>query len=132
MQPVRTLSAGYGRDGHRRRARRRPGGGGQDACRDGKEAVVGGDFFVTATGRGAGLRKEVGLDAEVLESSFDIYWMKFDPAGLPEDHALVPDGFHAYLQDDSMFIFYRTYDRRIQVAWGKRGWNAAGLRIWQA
>ena len=27
-----------------------------------------------------------------------------------------------------MFIFYRTYDRRVQVAWGKRGWNPAGFR----
>ena len=27
-----------------------------------------------------------------------------------------------------MFIFYRTYDQRIQVAWGKRGWNASALR----
>jgi 2-polyprenyl-6-methoxyphenol hydroxylase-like FAD-dependent oxidoreductase len=97
-------------------------------ARDGKESSVEGDFFITAAGRGTGLRGQAGLTAEVFESSFDIYWMKFDPAGLPGGSALVPDGFHAYLQDESMFIFYRTYDQRIQVAWGKRGWNAAGLR----
>lgn len=96
--------------------------------RNGKEAVVEGGFFIATAGRGTGLRSQAGLSAEVLESSFDIYWMKFDPASVPGGGALVPDGFHAYLQDESMFIFYRTYDQRIQVAWGKRGWNAAGLR----
>lgn len=90
-----------------------------------EEEIVTGDFFVTAAGRGTGLRKEVGTDVDVLESSFDIYCMKFDP---PADPALIPDGFHAYLQDRSMFIVYRTYDGRVQVAWGKRGWDAAGLR----
>ena len=93
--------------------------------RDGRDEIVEGGFFVISAGRGTSLRAQVGLSTAVLESSFDIYWMKFDPAGNP---TLVPDGFQAYLQDESMFIFYRTYDRRIQVAWGKRGWNAAGLR----
>lgn len=96
--------------------------------RYGEEAIVEGDFFITATGRGTGLRDQAGLSAEVLESSFDIYWMKFEPSELSGGQALVPDGFQAYLQGESMFIFYRTYDRRIQVAWGKRGWKAAGLR----
>lgn len=93
--------------------------------RGGETEIIEGGFFVTTTGRNTGLRKQVGIDVEVLESSFDIYWMKFDS---PQDPALIPDGFHAYLQDQSMFIFYRTYDRRLQVAWGKRGWNPAGFR----
>ena len=93
--------------------------------RGGQEEIIEGSFFVTTTGRNTGLRKQVGVAVDVLESSFDIYWMKFDAPG---DPALIPDGFHAYLQDQSMFIFYRTYDQRVQVAWGKRGWNPAEFR----
>lgn len=93
--------------------------------RDGQVERIEGGFFVTTTGRNTSLRKQVGIDVDVLESSFDIYWMKFDS---PENTTLIPDGFHAYLQDKSMFIFYRTYDRRVQMAWGKRGWNPAGFR----
>ena len=93
--------------------------------RGGQEEIIEGSFFVATTGRNTGLRKQVGVAVDLLESSFDIYWMKFDA---PDDRALMPDGFHAYLQDQSMFIFYRTYDQRLQVAWGKRGWNSAELR----
>lgn len=96
--------------------------------RDGQQAIAEGDFFVAAAGRSTALRAKAGLATQVLESSFDIYWMKFDPPQAPDDGATIPDGFHAYLQDQSMFIFYRTYDQRIQVAWGKRSWNASGLR----
>lgn len=97
----------------------------QGRKRGGQEQTIQGKFFVATTGRNTALRKQVGVDADVLETSFDIYWMKFDP---PDNPALIPDGFHAYLQDHSMFIFYRSYDERIQVAWGKRGWNPAEFR----
>ncbi|MGE5140579.1 MAG: FAD-dependent monooxygenase [Rudaea sp.] len=97
----------------------------QVRTRGGREETIGGNFFVTAAGRSTGLRKQAGIEVDVLESSFDIYWMKFDA---PDDPALIPDGFRAYLQDESMFIFYRTYDERIQVAWGKRGWKGPGFR----
>lgn len=84
-----------------------------------------GRLFVAASGRNTGLRKKVGVDVDVLESTFNIYWLKFDA---PPDPKLIPDGFRAYLNDDSMFIFYRTYDHKLQVAWGKREWNTRELR----
>lgn len=84
------------------------------------EEIVEGEFFVITSGRNTALRRKVDIGVEVLESPFNIYWLKMDP---PSDPRLVPDGFRAYLQDDAMFIFYRTYDQRIQIAWGKRDWN---------
>lgn len=95
---------------------RRKGGG---------EERVEGNLFVVASGRNTGLRKKVGIEVEVLESTFNILWLKFDA---PHDPDLIPDGFRAYLKDDSMFIFYRTYDHRLQVAWGKREWNSLSFR----
>ncbi len=91
----------------------------------GPEERVEGRLFVAASGRNTALRKKVGVDVQVLESTFNIYWMKFDA---PPNLALVPDGFRAYLKDDSMFILYRTYDQRLQVAWGKRAWEAQSFR----
>jgi 2-polyprenyl-6-methoxyphenol hydroxylase-like FAD-dependent oxidoreductase len=79
-------------------------------------------LFVAASGRNTNLRKKVDIDVDVLDTAFNIYWMKFDS---PSDPALIPEGFRAYLKDDSMFIFYRTYDRRLQVAWGKREWDSS-------
>jgi 2-polyprenyl-6-methoxyphenol hydroxylase-like FAD-dependent oxidoreductase len=95
---------------------RRKGGG---------EERVEAELFIAASGRNTNLRKKVGIEVEELESTFNIYWLKFDP---PSDPSLIPDGFHAYLKDDSMFIFYRTYDHKIQVAWGKRDWDAKAFR----
>lgn len=89
------------------------------------EERVEGELFVVAAGRSTGLRKKAGIDVRVLESSFNIYWLKFDA---PPDSSLIPDGFRAYLKDDHMFIFYRTYDHRMQVAWGKREWDTASFR----
>jgi 2-polyprenyl-6-methoxyphenol hydroxylase-like FAD-dependent oxidoreductase len=83
------------------------------------EERVEGHLFVAASGRNTGLHKKVGIDVEVLESSFNIYWLKFDA---PSDLRLILDGFRAYLKQNSMFIFYRTYDYRLQVAWSKRQW----------
>lgn len=85
----------------------------------GEERIEGG-FFVVTSGRNTPLRKKVNIGVDVLESTFNIYWLKMDPS--PEAQ-LIPDGFRAYLQDDAMFIFYRTYDQRLQIAWGKRDWN---------
>lgn len=83
-----------------------------------------GRLFIAASGRHTALRKKVDIEVEVLESTFNIYWLKFDA---PADPALVPDGFRAYLQENAMFIFYRTYDHRLQVAWGRREWDARAL-----
>ncbi len=90
--------------------------------RDGRNEVVDGEFFVATTGRNTGLRKRVGLEAQTLETAFNIYWLKFDA---PDDPALIPNGFRAYLGEESLFVLYRTYDHRIQVAWGKRWGNSA-------
>lgn len=91
----------------------------------GTEESVEGRLFVAASGRNTALRKKVDIEVEVLESTFNIYWMKFDA---PPDPALTPAGFRAYLKDDSMFILYRTYDHRLQMAWGKRAWEAQSFR----
>lgn len=91
----------------------------------GSEERIEGRLFVVASGRNTGLRKKVGIEVDVLESTFNIYWLKFDA---PSDPDLIPDGFRAYLKDDSMFIFYRTYDHRLQVAWGKRKWDSQSVR----
>jgi 2-polyprenyl-6-methoxyphenol hydroxylase-like FAD-dependent oxidoreductase len=88
--------------------------------KSGREERIEGRLFVAASGRNTGLRKKVGIEVDVLESTFNIYWLKFEA---PSDRRLIPDGFRAYLKDDSMFIFYRTYDHRLQVAWGKRKWT---------
>jgi 2-polyprenyl-6-methoxyphenol hydroxylase-like FAD-dependent oxidoreductase len=95
------------------------------ARRGGVEERVEGGFFVVTAGRGTPLRKQVGAEVETLESSFNIYWLRFD---LPDDPSLIPDGFRAYLGDDALFVLYRTYDRRIQMAWGKRWEDRATLR----
>jgi 2-polyprenyl-6-methoxyphenol hydroxylase-like FAD-dependent oxidoreductase len=89
------------------------------------EERIEGRLFVVASGRNTGLRKKVGIDVDVLESTFNIYWLKFDA---PSDPDLIPDGFRAYLKNDSMFIFYRTYDHRLQVAWGKRKWTSQSFQ----
>ena len=89
------------------------------ATQRGGEVRVEGNLIVATLGRGSPLRKQVGAEVDVLESAFNIYWLKLDA---PADPDLVPDGFKAYLGDDALFIFYRSYDGRIQVAWGKR-WN---------
>jgi len=89
---------------------------------DGQDTLIRGSFFVTTTGRNSALRKRVGLETHTLETAFNIYWLRFDA---PEDPALMPNGFRAYLGEDSVFIMYRTYDHRIQVAWGKR-WGDSG------
>ncbi len=91
----------------------------------GRQEVIDGQLFVVAAGRNTGLRKKAGIDVDVLETTFNIYWLKFDA---PDDPELIPDGFRAYLKDDSLFIFYRTYDQRIQVAWGKRKWETSSFR----
>ena len=91
----------------------------------GGEERIEGRLFVASSGRNTGLRKKVGIDEDVLESTFNIYWLKFDA---PYDPDLIPNGFRAYLKDDSMFIFYRTYDHRLQVAWGKRKWDSQSFR----
>lgn len=89
------------------------------------EERIDGRLFVVASGRNTGLRKKAGLAVDVLEATFNIYWLKFDA---PSDPRLIPDGFQAYLKADSMFIVYRTYDHRLQVAWGKREWDAHTFR----
>jgi 2-polyprenyl-6-methoxyphenol hydroxylase-like FAD-dependent oxidoreductase len=91
----------------------------------GAEERIEGRLFVVAAGRNTALRKKTGIAVDVLESTFNIYWLKFDA---PTDLALIPNGFRAYLKDDSMFIFYRTYDHRLQVAWGKREWAPQSFR----
>ena len=92
---------------------------------DGRDTLILGDFFVTTTGRNSALRKRVGLETQTLETAFNIYWLRFDA---PDDPALIPNGFRAYLGEDSVFIMYRTYDHRIQVAWGKRWGDSAAFR----
>lgn len=92
---------------------------------NGQEETVRGSFFVTTTGRNTALRKWVGLEAHTLETAFNIYWLKFDA---PDDPALIPNGFRAYLVQESVFIMYRTYDNRIQMAWGKRWGDSAAFR----
>lgn len=92
---------------------------------DGQDTLIQGNFFVTTTGRNSALRKRVGLETETLETAFNIYWLRFDA---PDDPALIPNGFRAYLGEDSVFIMYRTYDHRIQVAWGKRWGDSTAFR----
>lgn len=89
------------------------------------EERIEGAFFVVTAGRNTALRKKVNIEADVLEATFNIYWLKMDP---PSDPELIPDGFRAYLQDESIFIIYRTYDQRIQIAWGKREWNPKAFK----
>lgn len=84
------------------------------------EERVDGRLFVVTAGRNTALRKKTGIGVEVLETPFDIYWLKVDS---PSDPALIPDGFRAYLQGEALFILYRTYDQRLQIAWGKRDWD---------
>ncbi len=98
---------------------------GLQAKHDGVEEEIEGDFFVVAAGRNTPLRKHLGAEVQTLESSFNIYWLKFDA---PDDPALVPDGFRAYLGDDAIFIFYRTYGQKIQVAWGKRWEDPSAIK----
>jgi 2-polyprenyl-6-methoxyphenol hydroxylase-like FAD-dependent oxidoreductase len=86
---------------------------------------IDGRLFAVTAGRNTALRKKAGIEAQVLEAPFDIYWLKVDA---PADPALIPDGFQAYLQNDALFILYRTYDQRLQIAWGRRNWDPRDFR----
>lgn len=83
----------------------------------GRTDTIEADFFVVASGRGTALRARAGLEAHATDTWFNILWMLLD---LPEDPALQPQGFRAYLDGDSLFILYRTAHDRLQVAWGRR------------
>lgn len=84
---------------------------------DGVEQRIFGRYFVVAAGRGTPLRRAVGLEAAPVDTHFNILWIRL-PA--PDDTALIPDGFRAYLTGDNLFILYATADGQLQVAWSRR------------
>ncbi|MDP3277961.1 MAG: FAD-dependent monooxygenase [Deltaproteobacteria bacterium] len=91
--------------------------------RDKTEELIPADLVVVASGRGTALRACVNLTAVKLDSWFNVLWML---VALPEDPSLVPQGFRAYLDGDSLFIVYRTAHDMLQIAWARR--DERGLR----
>ena len=71
-------------------------------------------LVIVCTGRGSPLRKVAGLEAEQLEPSYKIFWLRFDLKG----HAdLSPDILDGYIRRRSFFVLYSTYANRVQFMW---------------
>ena len=55
--------------------------------RGGQEVMIEGGFFVTTTGRNTGLRKQVGIEVDVLEFQLRYLLDEIRPARRPGDHS---------------------------------------------
>jgi len=81
------------------------------------ERTVWGKQFVVAAGRGTVLRKRLHIEANAVDTHFNVLWMRLPR---PQDERLVPDGFRAHLSGDALFILYTAEDGGLQVAWSRR------------
>ncbi len=90
-----------------------------------KEQSISADVFFITTGRGTALRKKLGLKSFKVATHWNILWILLPE---PEQKELLPKGFRAYLNGDSLFIMYTNSEGMIQLAWGRRDENVLKQR----
>jgi len=79
--------------------------------------TITGDVFCITTGRGTPLRKRLNLKVKKVATHWNILWLLLPR---PSNEALIPQGFRAYLNGESIFILYTNAEGLIQMAWGKK------------
>ncbi len=81
------------------------------------EHRIAGDLMIITAGRGTNLRKQLNMKAKKIATHWNILWLLLPK---PENKELLPNGFRAYLNGDSLFIMYTNADGMIQLAWSKK------------
>ena len=79
--------------------------------------TINGDLFCITSGRGTALRKRLDLKVKKVATHWNILWLLLPK---PNDETLIPKGFRAYLNGNSIFILYTNAEGMIQMAWGKK------------
>ncbi|MBT5403025.1 MAG: NAD(P)-binding protein [Crocinitomicaceae bacterium] len=85
-----------------------------------REKQLVGDLIFVTTGRGTALRKKLNLQAKKVATHWNILWILLPR---PKQDDLVPKGFRAYLNGESLFILYTNSEGLIQMAWGRKEEN---------
>jgi 2-polyprenyl-6-methoxyphenol hydroxylase-like FAD-dependent oxidoreductase len=86
---------------------------------EGTEGRVEGDLFVDCSGRGSGLRKDVGLESETSQLPADVVWLRFDFSDAPE---ALPDSLDVHMYGKGVVaVFHPTTRSRLQVAYSAPG-----------
>jgi 2-polyprenyl-6-methoxyphenol hydroxylase-like FAD-dependent oxidoreductase len=81
------------------------------------EYKIGGDIVVITAGRSTVLRKRLNLKAKKIDTHWNILWVLLPK---PKNQELIPNGFKAYLNGDTLFIMYTNAYGMIQLAWSKK------------
>jgi len=86
---------------------------------EGTEGRVEGDLFVDCSGRGSGLRKDVGLESQTSQLPADVVWLRFDFSDAPE---ALPDSLDVHMFGKGVVaVFHPTTRSRLQVAYSAPG-----------
>ncbi|MEN8444223.1 MAG: FAD-dependent monooxygenase, partial [Cyanobacteria bacterium J06555_13] len=88
------------------------------------EHRIAGELVVVTTGRGTALRKKLNLEADKIDTHWNILWVILPK---PNNEEIVPKGFRAYLNGETLFIMYTNSDGLVQMAWCKK--NEKDLKI---
>lgn len=81
------------------------------------EFRISGDLCVITAGRGTALRKKLNLKVKKVDTHWNILWVLLPK---PKNEALIPNGFKAYLNGNTLFIMYTNAEGMIQMAWSKK------------
>ena len=82
--------------------------------RHGVDERIDARLVIICNGRGSALRKAAGLEADQLERSYKMLWLRFDLTGYP---GLSPDILDGFVRRRSFFVLYSTYANRVQLMW---------------
>ena len=88
------------------------------------EHRIAGELIVVTTGRGTALRKKLNLKANKIDTHWNILWVLLPK---PDNEEIIPKGFRAYLNGNTLFIMYTNAEGMVQMAWSKK--NEKDLKI---